>query len=289
MPTDLVTTQSIIHGVPDVLLSGVVASVLTLIGTLGGVIATNWGNTNRLKLQLEHDRSEQAKERLATLRRDLYLKAAESVARGLAYFGSMPQLDFTKPGSDEPIRNVLAVGAQLQLVVNQGTAELIAELIATYGELQMRLMPKVLPIHGLRSDIAIKTESYDNAMRENKRALAAMTEYSESGIRDHALFERLNATATNSRELFKRYGDERTELWNKITTLNRQYLRDLLPEMRRLAEIQIRVMVELRRDLDVGGDIEVFMQIMERQLERVQQAVDAFELEVFGDEDQLPQ
>src|SRR5882672_11451780 len=176
MAADPATTQSPFHGMPDGVWSGIVAPGMTLIGTLGAVVATNWGNTKRLKLQLEHDTAEKAKERLATLRRELYLKAAEASVRGLAYFGTLPQADFTKPDTDAPLRNVLAIGAQLQLVVSQGSAELISDLISAYGELQLKLIAKVMPMHSVRSAINTCNVQYDNSQGEIKRALAAMTQ-----------------------------------------------------------------------------------------------------------------
>jgi hypothetical protein len=60
-------------------------------------------------------------------------------------------------------------------------------------------------------------------------------------------------------------------------------MKDLLPDMRRLGDLQIHVMVELRRELDVGGDIEVFKRIMEAQWKRAEAAIDEFDRKVFGD------
>jgi len=51
---------------------------------------------------------------------------------------------------------------------------------------------------------------------------------------------------------------------------------------------QVRVLVELRCELDVGGDIEVFMAIMRRQLERIEQAIDEFDRTVFGTDSAPP-
>lgn len=67
MAADPAATQALFYGIPDVVWSGIVAAGMTLIGTLGAVIATNWGNTKRLRLQLEHDRTEKEKERLGTM------------------------------------------------------------------------------------------------------------------------------------------------------------------------------------------------------------------------------
>jgi hypothetical protein len=106
------------------------------------------------------------KERLTALRRDLYLKAAETTAKANAYFGGMVQLDVTKPGFDAPLRDELAVVAQMQLVVNQSTAQIIGDLVSFYGELQIRLLVKVAPIHSLKSNIETLSALYENSQTE---------------------------------------------------------------------------------------------------------------------------
>jgi hypothetical protein len=65
-------------------------------------------------------------------------------------------------------------------------------------------------------------------------------------------------------------------------------LKDLIPEMKRLAELQIRLLVELRRELDVGGDIESFRNIMQEQMRRAEQALSEFDRNVFGDARESP-
>lgn len=280
---DPATTDSLL-GLPAVVWSGIVAAAMTLIGTLGGVIATNWGNAKRLKLQLEHDTEEKAKERLLALRRELYLKAVDANVRGLAYFGTLPQADLTKSDADLPLRNLLAIGAQLQLVVSQGTAQFVSDVISAYGELQMKLIVKVGAMHNLRSDINIRNAQHDSAQAEIKRVLALMTQFNESGQRDPAQFERFNRSFQFARDVSQEAADERSAFWDQLNALHRQYLKDLMPEVKRLAELQTRLLVELRRELDVGGDIEVFRRIMQAQMERAERALDEFDRNLYGGE-----
>ncbi|MEX2150743.1 MAG: hypothetical protein WD793_11050 [Steroidobacteraceae bacterium] len=279
---DPVTATDALLGLPVIVWSGIVAAGMTLLGTLGAVVATNWGNTKRLKLQLQHDTTEKAKKRLATLRRELYLKAVDANVRGLAYFGTLPQVDLTKPDADAPLRNVLAIGAQLQLVVSQETAQLISNLISAYGELQLRLIAKVLPIHKARIGINICNEHYENMQVEIKRVLAAMTNLNESGQPDPARFAQINQSFEWASGRAQELATERAGYWDQVNALQRQYLRDLLPELKRLGEMQIHVLVELRRELDVGGDIDVFQRMMREQMERAERAVDEFDSAVFG-------
>jgi len=275
-------TAETLLGLPLLFWSGIFAAGMTLVGTLGAVIATNVGNTKRLKLQLEHDTAEKAKERLLAMRRELYVKAVDANIRGLAYFGTLPQADFTRPDLELPIRNLLAVGAQLQLVVSQGTAQFVSDVISGYSELQMSLIAKVMPLHDLRSNIGIRNTQYENAQTEIKRVLALMTQLNESGQRDAAQFERLNRSFEFAHNLSQEADNERSAFWARLNVLQRQYTKDLIPELRVLGELQTRLLVELRRELDVDADIEVFKRIMQGQMERAQRAFDEFDRNLFG-------
>ena len=268
-------------GLPVAVWAGIVTASATLLGTLVGSIATNWGGARRLRVQLDHDASEKAKERLLALRRELYLKAVEVNARALGYFGSLPDADFTQPDSQAPIQNILAVGSQLQLVVSQGTAQLVSDAVAEYGELQMKLIPAVLPIHNLRTDIELRSAQYNSAQAEVQRVLALMRHFNESGQQDVVQFERLNRSYEFASEVAQRAAEERSAFWDQKNALHRQYMKDLVPELKRVGEIQIRLLVELRRELDVGGDIEIFKQMMLRQMERMDRALAEFDRNVY--------
>lgn len=282
------TATDMLLGLPVILWSGIVTAGMTILGALGGVIATNWSNTKRQKLQMEHDTTEKGKERLAILRRELYLKAVDANVHAMAYFGTLPQADFTKPHTDLPIRNLLAIGAQLQLVVSQGTVQFVSDVISACGELQLRLVAKVLPIHNLRSDINLRNTAFENAQIEIRRVLALMTQFNESGQRDAAQFERFNRSFEFARRLSEEAAGERTDFWDQSNALQRQYMKDLIPEMKRLGELQIRLLVELRRELDVGGDIDIFRRVMHEQMLRTERALTEFDRSVFGSDREQP-
>lgn len=281
---DPATTEMLL-GLPTTMWQGIVTACATLLGAAVGIIGTNLGNSNRLQRQLDHDTSEKAKERLLALRRELYLKAVDANARGLAYFGSLPQADFTKPDADVPIRNLLAISSQLLLVVNQGTAQFVSDVMSEYGELQLKLVAKVMPMHSVRSNIEIQNTLHENAQLEIKRILTLMTQYNESGQRDAAQFERLNRSFQSARDVSQEVAKKRSSLWDQMNALHRQYIKDLAPETKRLAQIQMHLLVELRRELDVGGDIEIFKRIVQKQIERMERALAEFDKNIYGPDD----
>lgn len=82
----------LLRSIPDVVWSGVIASTVTLTG----VVVLDRSNTARLKIQLQHDAQENAKEHTATLRREVYLSAAEELTRANSYLGGLSQTDLSK-------------------------------------------------------------------------------------------------------------------------------------------------------------------------------------------------
>jgi hypothetical protein len=163
--------------IPDVVWSGILASLLTLTG----VMLSNWSNTKRLVKQLDHDSSEKAKDRFNSMRRDVYLKAAEEIAKVNSYLGGIPQLDPTKINIGDGLADFLAASAKLQLVAQPETSRLAGDLTTRYGEIFMSLLFKAMPVHSANSDIKILGDFYDRNQAEVTRVLAEMTQLNESG------------------------------------------------------------------------------------------------------------
>lgn len=262
---------TMIASVPDVVWSGAIASVLTL----SGVLLSNWSNTNRLKIQLTHDSDEKAKERLSTLRKEVYLNAAVESIKANAYLGSLPQVDFTKANADEGMQGFFAAAAKLQLISEPKTSLQVSELVSTYGELLFKAMAMVLPIQKLQTDIAIRDDHYNRVQAEVSRVLAAITQFNEAAKTDDAVFKALNASFDFHQGQANKFASERSALWDERNRLHRAFAREFVVDMKLAGERQMQVMVELRRELDVGGDADAFMQQMNAQWKRMKAKLDA--------------
>lgn len=260
-----------IASIPDVIWSAVIASVLTL----SGVLLSNWSNTNRLKIQLKHDSDEKAKERLATLRKEVYLNAAEESVRANAYLGSLPQADFTKTNAAEGMQDFFAAAAKLQLISEPQTSLQVSELVSTYGELLFKAMAKVRPIQKLQTDIASLDNLYISAQAEVSRVLAAMTQFNEAAKTDDAVFRALNVSFDFQQGQANKFAAERGALWEKRNRLHLAFAREFVVDMKLSAERQMQVMIELRRELEVGGDADAFMRQMNAQWKRMKAQLEA--------------
>lgn len=252
---------NLLRSIPDVVWSGVVASVLTL----SGVFLSNKSSNNRLRIQLEHDAAEQSKERTASLRREVYLVAAEELTKAQSRLAALPQSDIAKTNPADGLQGFFAAAAKLQLVAEPKTALLVNQLTGSYGELLLKLITRLLPLQEAKSDISINEDLYNKAQAEVTRVLAQMARFNEAAQVNEAVFRALERAFDAYQSQANTYAAARNVAWDKFNRLNVEFCRQLLIDMRSLSEQQIPVLIEIRRDLGLTAELGAFREQMEVQ------------------------
>ena len=251
--------------IPNIIWSGVIASILTL----SGVLISNRSNTKRLQIQLEHDAKEKAKERTGVLRRETYLLAVEELTKANSHLGSLPQKDPTKENLADGMQGFLRAAAKLQLVAEPKTALLVQKLAGSYGELTLRLMESVMPMHDVRIQINIHNDFYNKAQEQVSRLLSEMAKFNEAAQVNQDVFEALQRSFESYQKDASFHAEKRDQAWSKFNTLNAQFLRQVIEEMRAMGKQHIPVLVEIRRDLGLITELEAYKTQMEDQWRRM--------------------
>lgn len=251
----------LIQSIPDVIWSGLIASVLTL----GGVLVSNASNTKRMLRQLQHDSSEKARERHASLRREVCLKAIEELTKAMSYLASLPDRDPSKENLADGVQGFAAAAAQLQLVAEPKTALLANSVATSIGQIAIRSVGRALPLQLIRSRISTQNDLYGEAQADIKRILAEMEKFNEAGGSDKRLWDALQRSFQSSSERSSNHANERGKLWASLNKENLAYQKQLMAEMRDLIVKQVSLVVEIRRDLGLEGNLEEFRTQMEAQ------------------------
>lgn len=263
-------TGELVSLVPDVVWSGVIASLLTL----GGVLLSNRSNTDRLRMQLQHDSDEKAKSRIADLRRDVYLVAAEELTKANAYLGALAQQDLVKTNVGEGLQGLLGAAAKLQLVAEPKTALLVNRLVSTYAVLLFKLVKGLSPLQRARTAISLSGTYYDKANAEADRIRAEMTKLKEAGQASGVVLDALNRSLDRAQREAEIHGDERSAAWDEFNRLNLAFTRELVAEMPAVSEQQLVVQLEIRRDLGLTAEFDAFRDQMGEQLRLMKSALD---------------
>ena len=232
---------------------------------------SNRSNTKRLIKQLEHDASQKSKDRMATLHRDVYLKLAEEMARSGSFLGRLSQLDPTKENIADGLSELFSVGAKAQLIAQPDTSRLVTELTAQYGEMVMRLLGAVSPVHDFSIKIRLASEHLEKSQVEANRALAEMRQMNESGNPDPARFHALQRSIDSSMQQADSYAKQRDTFWQGHIAASRDFNLAMLEEMRKVGPLQARTMAALRNELGLQSDAGDY----ERQIDENWQRMDA--------------
>jgi len=259
-----------LSSIPEVVWAGIISSVLTL----SGVLIADWSSTNRLRMQLQHDATEKSKERINILRREVYLRAAEELTRANSHLASLPQSDLAKTNAADGLQGFFAEAAKLQLVAEPKTALLVNQLVASYGELLLNLMARLMPLQKARIDISINDDLYNKAQNEVARVLAEMAKFNETAQVNNVVFGALQRAFDSYQSQATTYADTRSAAWDEFKQLNVSFSRQLLVDMRKISEQQIPVLIEIRRDLGLTAELGAFREQMDAQWNKMSAQID---------------
>lgn len=246
--------------VPDVIWSGIVASAITLFG----VMMSNKSNSSRLLLQLNHDATEKSKERISKLRHDVYLKAIEDIEITNIKLGTLVSRDFTRLDIALELQAITASLAKVKLVAEPETTRLAGELSAEFGVVFLRLLPWLAVVQNAKTDIEINNSSYDGSFAEASRLQRDMQRFNEEGRQDWAVYQKLENYYEFKSGQYQEYADALARAHEFHGEKLGEFHALLLPEIKELSKVQLKLMIAIRKDLGIACDIAD----LQRQLER---------------------
>ncbi|VVM64955.1 hypothetical protein PS645_01470 [Pseudomonas fluorescens] len=247
--------------VPDVIWSAILASVITLFG----VMLSNRGNTARLKLQLDHDATEKAKEKISDLRRDVYLKVSEDIENTNLSLSEMANRDFTDLNFTKELQLISGSIARLRLVAEPKTSILAGNLGVEFGSLFLKLLPQLAVIQDARTDIGINQSLHESSSGDVSRVVQEMNRLKEEGRQDRMVFQNLQGSYEFHSNQTQQYADAVALAYERLNAALREYSMKLFPEMKELSKLQLKVMVAIRADLGIACDVANLQRQLERQ------------------------
>ena len=137
----------------------IITGIITLGASLGSIILANEFNNRRLKEQLaqdrdlkkaelDHDRDLTKREREMSLRKEIYLAAAEAVSAGLMAVGQFPNLDIPYEQLIQGYVNKAPSVTKVNIIAGEETVRAFVhfsgELTATFLRLALKRSPLVM-------------------------------------------------------------------------------------------------------------------------------------------------
>jgi hypothetical protein len=264
--------SELITKIPIAFWSAIIASILTL----SGVLLSNYSNTKRLKLQLNHDSSQKQIDRTTVLRKEIYLKAVEELNNANNHLASLPQKDPSKENIADGLNGFFSTAAKLQLISEPETTILVNQLVSDYSHLMIRLISAVQPLYKIKIDITTNDTLYNQNLEQQYRVLTELTHLNESGARDDNKFKSLEKSHNFFTQQTNKYAKLREESWSSFNQKNIEFTKTLLTELKVISSKQIPVLIAIRSDLGLKTQIDELESQMMKNQEKTAALLDEF-------------
>lgn len=255
---------------------GLAGAVVGVLGTLGATALSNGSNNKRFDKQLEHDAAQKSKDRAAVLRRDVYLKAAEEIAKINGFLGQLASVDPTDTKAmSGGVLGFFKATAKVSLVASENTRKKVTELSGAYGKLFIELMSDASEAHRLKIDINVNRGAYETINAERMRILAAMrdaNENTDSKYKFQALSSSFDSTTTQIDEI----SSEFSKLSDKHNAALAAYGASTGRKIASLAELQAEVAASLRAEFDLDVDVDAMKVQFREQSAKALETGDGF-------------
>lgn len=235
---------------------GLAGAIVGVLGTLSATALSNRSNDNRFDKQLKNDAEQKSKDRAATLRRHVYLNAAEELTAINTVLGQLASLDPTETEKlTASVIGFFKATAKVSLVSGRETRKKVAELSGAYGELFVELMIDASDAHRSKADMNINRGIYESLHAERLRILAAMRDVNENADSRYR-FEALSNSYKGTNKQVEELSDEFAVLGERHNEAIAAFATSTAAKLASLDELRSEVSALLSEELEVVVDLE---------------------------------
>lgn len=258
-----------IDSVPNVIWSGVIAAVITLIG----VLISNRGNTLRLHQQHQHEADQKRKERITNIRRELYLQVAADMGAALARISEFPTLDLRKENLVSSLIALNTTAAKCQLIAEQETARLLSNVVALIADLTHRKMVKAQEIFAFTLEAEHQESLRDEARRQSDALIEEQKQVLDAEKFDDGRFTMLSDFYKQALARVAEHSSLMLEAGERKLDLQIEFSFGALTDSEAILIAQIPLAVAFRKELELETDANALMQRSREGFKRQQQTL----------------
>jgi hypothetical protein len=266
----------LIKSVPATFWGIVVGSFFTVIG----VVLTNVANTQRLRLQHQHEWTLESKERDLALRRDTYLEAMEAIASAVAAIGRFGNLNIASDDLMMVYTDKSPAIGKVSIVGKEETIQAVADFSRELTGAFLRLSSKREKLNWLMQRSASLDEKIEQVLREQERIQAQLNACRVSEQRDESTENALQKNLKLHEQRIEALRADEMELMQLTFPGQMDLVRETVSEVATLDRMLVPVISLIRAELELPFDADFYARIIEDGARRQMEYLDDYIREV---------
>lgn len=234
--------------------------------SLGGVIISNRANDRRLRRQLEHDRALRNRELELSLRKDVYLAAAEAISAGINSLSRFANLGIPDDSvADDYVTKSPAI-AKAYVIAKDDALVAILRLSDALEGAFFRLFAKRAPLIVQKAQIEDLGTHISKSFSENNHWLELMKQHNLSGENDPRKWSVIQENFKFEQQRQANLMERRDALASDLNAKGFALMRDCLLEIGTLRRLVSPALAAIRIELDLPMNGDVFSAITEESI-----------------------
>jgi hypothetical protein len=255
-------------GLPTTSQAAIIASVVSVGGTLLGVLATNWVQGRRFKRQLAHERDQRKAEREMALRKEVYLKACEAISAALSSLARYSDLDVPTGALSADAAEMYKALYKVHLIGSDTTLKALTAFSSEMGAASVELILRRQPLLEKQAVLRVLSEQIGKVQLEQRRLVDAMEQLKLAGDGDPDRWK----YAKRSYEFWmERTNEIKTELSKRQTELAPERIRLVKLCFDRTVQVSVPLvsaMAAVRNELELPFDVAQYEKLIRDEVER---------------------
>lgn len=248
--TTIAAAHSSLTSIPDVVWSGIVGSLITVLG----VLVTNLGLSRRHTQQLNHDSEQKAIEREMELRRDIYIPAIESISLAITTIGSMSDPAVLQTKVTDSYSEMTAKTAKASAIGNQDTVSAIGNLTDAVRLMFTQLLVSRQPLLQAHGQMVADNSIVERAIGDHGRWVQMQTDLLFQGPLDPQKANFLEAQINFTQEQINHWTARREASALRLSAAQIEFLKTLLQFQPDVATKVIAAFTAIRAEFSIAGD-----------------------------------
>lgn len=248
-----------IESIPPTFWGILIGSLFTVIG----VVLTNSSNTKRLRLQHDHERQLESRERDLNLRREVYLGAMEALSAGMVVIGRFSDLEHKTQNLMQVYLDKSPSIARVNLIGEIETIEAVIrftqELTATF----LRLASRREQIYALQKNAATIEERIDSSSKELDHLHTSLHELELQHPQDLGQIDKHHRMIEDLQKNINELRNQADEIWNMVIPAQMNLVQICVSEQANLEHLLIPIFRTMRAELGLGFDEVFYTKIIE--------------------------
>lgn len=236
--------------------------------SLGGVVLANHASDRRLQAQLDHDHKLKNRERELSLRKDVYLAAAEAVTAGFNAVGRFPDLNIPYEKLTEHYQDKASSIAKINVIAKEETVRTFVRFTNELASTFLRLVVKRYPLTAHQQRITILQDQLKHFGSARDRMVELMEQYNLDGTVDQHRWDQIQKKFDFEQGRVKKAIEESSALAKELYIKQLEYMRECVSETMKLGRLLVPALIAVRKELELPIDETSYLQIIEESATR---------------------